>query len=204
MKPGTILAIGVLQMPTVMAMEALPETDYRLERWIALFLALLFFVPFIASAQESQLSLVCSGNTAFLQRTSSAPADAFMIDDPRLVAGPIEQALCSDVAVPTPVQVFGSTLDYRCDEADDEGLVECVLELDGQPLAKRVAFETEQLKVRISFAGDLDRDGRLDLLVDVARNRFDYRPALFLSSPAAIGESVLRVAELSHSSRNRP
>jgi len=204
MNPGTILAIGVLQMPTVMAMEADFETNYRLERWIALFLALLFFVPFIANAQESQLALVCSGNTAFLQRTSNAPANAFVIDDPRLVAGPIEQALCSDVAVPTPVKVFGSTLDYRCGEADDEGIIECVLELDGQPLAKRVAFETEQLQVRVSFAGDLDRDGRLDLLVDVARNRFDYRPALFLSSPAPAGEAVLRVAELSHSSRNRP
>jgi hypothetical protein len=204
MNPGTILAIDVLQMPTVMAMEAPFETNYRLERWIALFLALLFFIPFVANAQESQLSLVCSGNTAFLQRTSSAPAGAFVIDDPRVAAGPIEQALCSDVAVPTPVTVFGSTLDYRCGEADDEGLLECVLELDGQPLAKRVAFETEQLKVRVSFAGDLDRDGRLDLLVDVARNRFDYRPALFLSSPAAAGDSVLRVAELSHSSRTRP
>ncbi len=204
MKPGTILAIGVLQMPTVMVMETPLETNYRLERWIALFLALLFFIPFVANAQESQLSLVCSGNTAFLQRTSSAPAGAFAIDDPRLVAGPIEQALCSDVPVPTPVTVFGSTLDYRCGEADDEGLLECTLELDGQPLAKRVAFETEQLKVRVSFAGDLDRDGHLDLLVDVARNRFDYRPALFLSSPAATGDSVLRVAELGHSSRTRP
>ena len=202
MNPGTILAIGVLQMPTVMAMEANLETNYRLERWIALFLALLFFVPFIANAQESQLALTCSGNTAFLQRTSNAPANAFVIDDPRLVAGPVEQALCSDVPVPTPVKVFGSTLDYRCGEADDEGILECVLELDGQPIAKRVAFETEQLMVRVSFAGDLDRDGRLDLLVDVARNRFDYRPALFLSSPAPAGDAVLRVA--SHSSRNRP
>lgn len=202
MNPGTILAIGVLQMPTVMAMEANLETNYRLERWIALFLALLFFVPFIANAQESQLALVCSGNTAFLQRTSNAPADAFITDDPRLVAGPVEQALCSDVPVPTPVKVFGSTLDYRCGEADDEGILECVLELDGQPIARRVAFETEQLMVRVSFAGDLDRDGRLDLLVDVARNRFDYRPALFLSSPAPSGDAVLRVAN--HSSRNRP
>jgi hypothetical protein len=204
MNPGTILAIGVLQMPTVMAMEANLETTYRLERWIAVFLALLFFVPFMANAQESQLALVCSGNTAFLQRTSSAPANAFVIDDPRLVAGPVEQALCSDIPVPTPVKVFGSTLDYRCGDADDEGIIECTLELDGQPLAKRVAFETEQLMVRVSFAGDLDRDGRLDLLVDVARNRFDYRPALFLSSPAPAGDAVLRVAELSHSSRNRP
>jgi hypothetical protein len=204
MNPGTILAIGVLHMPTVLVMETPIETDYRLERWIALFLALLFFVPFIASAQESPMALVCSGNTAFVQRTSSAPASAFAIDDPRVVAGPVEQALCSETAVPTPVKLFGSTLDYRCGEADDEGIVECTLELDGHPLAKRVAFENEQLRVRVSFAGDLDRDGRLDLLVDLARNRFDYRPALFLSSPAPAGEAALRVAELSHSSRRMP
>lgn len=179
-------------------------TDYRLERWIAIFLALLFFLPFLASAQESPLALTCTGNTAVLQRVSgSTPSHAFIVSDMRLAAGTVENAVCGELPVPTPVNVFGSTLDYRCGEADDVGIVECVLELDGQPLAKRVAFEDEQLKVLISFAGDLDRDGHFDLLIDVARNRFDYRPALFLSSPARVG-SVVKVAELSQSSRKTP
>lgn len=182
-------------MPTLGVMQAPLETDYRLERWIAVFLALLFFLPFIANAQEAPLALTCSGNTATLQRVSATtPSDAFIVDDLRLAAGTVENALCSQLPVLTPFNVFDSTLDYRCGEADDAGIVECTLELDGQPLAKRVAFEGEQLKVLVSFAGDLDRDGRLDLLVDVARNRFEYRPALFLSSPARNG--VLKVAEL--------
>jgi hypothetical protein len=180
----------------------------RMKTPFAVAAALSFLLPFTAAAQESALALVCSGNGAFLQRTSSAPASAFVIDDPRLVSGPVDKAVCSEVPVATPAKVMfngrEATLDYRCEEADDEGLMQCTLELDHQPLARRVAFENEQLAVRISFAGDLDRDGRLDLLVDVARSRFVYRPALFLSSPAPRGVPLTSVAELSHSSRSNP
>ncbi|MDQ3281030.1 MAG: hypothetical protein M3Q69_06435 [Acidobacteriota bacterium] len=166
--------------------------DYRLERWIALFLALLFFVPFVAKAEESPLALVCSGNNAWLQHASNdAPASAWILEDARLSAGTIAKASCSEVPVPAPAKIAFNgrmaTLDYRCGDADEDGLVDCVLELDGQPLAKRVAFEGEPLKVLVSFAGDLDRDGQLDLLVDVARNAYEYRPALYLSSPGAGG-----------------
>jgi hypothetical protein len=199
-----ILAIVVINMPNQLAMET-QLNDYKLERWIALFLFLLFFLPFVASAQPAGLSLVCSDDAAWLQHVRGE-ADGFVLNDARLTAGTVTKSVCSDLPVPTPAKVsfngMEATLDYTCGEADDAGLVECVLELDGQPLAKRVAFEGEQLKVLVSFAGDLDRDGRLDLLVDVARNRFDYRPALFLSSPAVSG--VLKVAELSHSSRSNP
>jgi hypothetical protein len=34
--------------------------DYRLERWIAVILALMFFLPFVASAEESPLLVVSS------------------------------------------------------------------------------------------------------------------------------------------------
>ncbi len=187
-RTGTILAMDTVGMPNSLVMET-PVADYRLERWIAIFLALLFFLPFVANAQEAApLALVCSGNSATLQYASSAtPSHAWIVRDPRLVVGEIEQAVCSELPVPTPARVFfngaATTLDYRCGEADDEGIVECALERDGEPIAKRVAFENEQLKVLVSFAGDLDRDGQLDLLLDVARNRFEYRPVLFLSAP---------------------
>jgi len=38
--------------------------DYRLERWIAIILALLFFLPFVAQAQEGPLVIVRSGDAA--------------------------------------------------------------------------------------------------------------------------------------------
>ena len=199
-----ILAIVVIDMPNQLAMET-QFNDYKLERWIAVLLFLLFFLPFVASAQPAPLSLVCSDDAAWLQHARGG-AGGFVLIDARLTAGTVTKSVCNDLPVPTPAKVsfngMEATLDYTCEEADADGLVECVLELDGQPLARRVAFEGEQLKVLVSFAGDLDRDGRLDLLVDVARNRFDYRPALFLSSPAPSG--VLKVAELSHSSRSNP
>ena len=36
--------------------------DYRLERWIAVFLALLFLLPFVAHAEERPLAIVRSGD----------------------------------------------------------------------------------------------------------------------------------------------
>ena len=36
--------------------------DYRLERWIAIILALLFLLPFVAQAEERPLAIVRSGD----------------------------------------------------------------------------------------------------------------------------------------------
>jgi hypothetical protein len=44
-------------MTTVMESEV---TSYRLERWIAVILALMFFLPFVANAEESPLAVVSS------------------------------------------------------------------------------------------------------------------------------------------------
>src|SRR5215203_5203480 len=38
--------------------------DYRLERWIAVILALMFFLPFVATAEESPLLVVSSRGAA--------------------------------------------------------------------------------------------------------------------------------------------
>jgi hypothetical protein len=45
------------------------------------------------------------------------------------------------------------------------------------------------------FAGDLDRDGELDLLFDVTDHYNKLQPTLFLSSPAATGEGLLQAAQ---------
>jgi hypothetical protein len=44
------------------------------------------------------------------------------------------------------------------------------------------------------FAGDLDRDGHLDLILDATDHYNVGRPTLYLSSPARDGELVRRVA----------
>lgn len=41
-------------------MEPTAINDYKLERWIAVILALLFFLPFVAQAQESPVALLHS------------------------------------------------------------------------------------------------------------------------------------------------
>ena len=45
------------------------------------------------------------------------------------------------------------------------------------------------------FAGDIDRDGRLDLILDTTDHYNLSRPTLYLSTQAADGELVHRVAE---------
>jgi hypothetical protein len=51
--------------------------DYRLERWIAAILALLFLLPFVAQAEERPLAIVRSGDAASVKLTLDG-ADATM------------------------------------------------------------------------------------------------------------------------------
>lgn len=51
--------------------------DYRLERWLAVILALLFFLPFVAQAEERPLAIVRSGDAAPV-KLSIDGADATM------------------------------------------------------------------------------------------------------------------------------
>ncbi len=46
------------------------------------------------------------------------------------------------------------------------------------------------------WAGDLDRDGRLDLLLDLSEHYNMSQPTLFLSSAATVGELVASVVRL--------
>ena len=48
----------------------------------------------------------------------------------------------------------------------------------------------------ILWAGDIDRDGRLDLLIDMSNHYNVSAPTLFLSSHAGKGQLVARVASL--------
>ncbi|MFP5246789.1 MAG: hypothetical protein ACLGH0_08850 [Thermoanaerobaculia bacterium] len=180
-------------------MELHSENHYRLERWIAVFLALLFFLPFVAKADE--VALVCNGNTAWLQQAGgNTPSHAWVLNDARLRTGAVTVAQCNDLPVATPAKInfngLESTLTWRCAPSDVEGFQQCALMLGEQVLTWRMALDGQEMKVLVSFAGDLDRDSRLDLLVDISRNGREWHPALFLSSAAKNGQLVAKVAEL--------
>lgn len=48
---------------------------------------------------------------------------------------------------------------------------------------------------RLLWAGDLDRDGRLDVLIDLSNHYSVSRPTLFLSAPATGDDKLRKVAE---------
>jgi len=146
-------------MLTVLAMETDVPSDYRLERWIALLLTLLFFLPFVAKADER------------VARVSTASA-------PALIAFQGEQ----------------SSLGWSCKETDIDGFRQCALVLDGRVLTWRMAPEGDELHAAVTFAGDLDRDSRLDLVVEISRNGMPARQVRFLSSAGELPAAVLRTS----------
>ncbi len=60
---GTIFAKTQLRPLMNLVMET-QNRDYRLERWIAIILALLFLLPFVAQAEERPLAIMRSGDAA--------------------------------------------------------------------------------------------------------------------------------------------
>jgi hypothetical protein len=223
-----------------------PETnDYRLERWIAIILSLLFFLPFVARGEEilytstyhpneiqtttgeSFLALI-SGDETSLESTTVAVAavrgpgrdqtltrveapdfeDVFLVRGSRLSAGPVIPADPTPAARRTRASfALGATLyEVRCNcspHADPDGFIDCTLwlEHDGRnqvllrfPVIYEGELETDVLE-RVAFAGDLDRDGRLDLIADVSGHWNEWRVVLFLSSAAEEGDLVAQVAE---------
>jgi len=149
-------------MPTVMVMES-QVPNYRLERWIALFLAMLFFLPFVAKADQP-LALVRTG----------------------------------PVTAPALISFNGndSTVTWRCKSTGIDGFRQCALMLDEQVLTWRMAPEGEELQAVVRFAGDLDHDSGLDLVVDISRNGMEPRRVRFLSTAAKQRQPRPQIAEL--------
>ena len=232
------------------------RTDYRLERWIAAILFLLFFLPFVANADEilytdrfhgdevtarsgeSFLALVCGKEQCVLQPvkiqvnaeydpivdaegestgkrvTALGVEDVYLLKSKRLHPGVVTQAVPPStellpVSKPQAIALGSSkyVLQYRCASTPDpEGFVDCrlVMESGGttQVLAEFPAISHDgkinalDVEQSVNFAGDLDHDGKLDLIANVSGHWNEWRAALFLSSAAKDGELVARVAEL--------
>ena len=165
--------------------------DYRLERWIAIILSLLFLLPFVAQGEEIVYSL--PPETIGWVSTSGSVTAADRATDPARTSATFE---------------LGEEIyDVRClcdAHADPEGFVDCTLLLEHNgvqqallrfPAMDEGGIERVSIVERVTFAGDLDRDGRLDLIADVSGQWNEWRVALFLSSAAEEGELVAQVAE---------
>ncbi len=216
-------------------------TDYRLERWLAVLLALLFFLPFVAKADdvafanasyhghempfktgEEFLAFNESGALAPVRIRVTREHDP-IVDQERENTGKrvalkgfdeytlilrgrtlhpgkvtcakpdyLEPAMDKKLTITlggTKSHVF-----YRCTKTD----CAFVLETDGVAqklfsIEKDMLLEVNHI---INFAGDLDHDGRLDLIMNSSRHWNETRPTLFLSTSAKSGQLVGRTAEI--------
>lgn len=149
------------------------SNDYRLERWLAILLSLLFFLPFVARADDIAF-------TGSFHGEDMPYADG----EKTFTLGGAEYEVS-----------------YRCGET------ECALVLASGEISQdlvtieivREGREVNTLDVVhvIHFAGDVDHDGRLDLIADLSRHWNESRPTLWLSSAAKDGQLVGMTAELS-------
>jgi hypothetical protein len=133
---------------------------------------------------------------------------------PGLRSGPVEQATvtaASTDAAPAPVRMIALhvhryRLETRCDATplrhvdaqpqhrcrfllDDGRRAQTVLEANAwyEPGVARLVTDAP---AEVLFAGDLDRDGRPDLVIDLTDHYNVARPTLLLSSQAAAGQLV--------------
>ena len=126
-----------------------------------------------------------------------------------LRAGPLpvalseEQPLSAQVELPFALKTTQYRLVTRCRPVDDA--FRCQVSLDSSA-GSQVLFDESGEKVgdapadfrsdgpSLLFAGDLDGDGRVDLLIDTSDSKLMSRPTLYLSGAAKDGEQVHEVA----------
>ena len=106
-----------------------------------------------------------------------------------------------DYRITTACSVSGDTsveqTQFDCRVMLEDGMrAQQLFDLGGYSAPGSTAVLTgDDGNARLIFAGDLDRDGRLDLIFDVSDHYNVSRPTLFLSSQAAVGELVRQVAQ---------
>ncbi|HVE72550.1 MAG TPA: hypothetical protein VNI54_14390 [Thermoanaerobaculia bacterium] len=226
-------------------MNRMESNNYRLERWLAFLLSLLFLLPFVAKADDIAFANASYHGDEMPYRNG----EQFLAFTPECVLVPVkiqvkrehDEIVDNDgeitgkhvalpgfedytfilrgknlhpgkvtTAKPDYVELqpnfekvaitLGSTsshIYYRCRKTS------CALLLETNGVTQElVSVEANQemlleLAHTVNFAGDLDHDGRLDLIVNASRHWNETRPTLFLSTAAKEGQLVGETASLS-------
>ena len=71
---------------------------------------------------------------------------------------------------------------------------EGVILLNGKQIVRRTNLD--KVDFSLMFAGDIDGDGKLDLVIDFASDTGEFKVVLFLSSCALPGQPVQQVGEI--------
>lgn len=195
------------------------------ERWLALDAASGHsrLVPAVVRVRAVEDALLDEPGQRTGREVSSpvAPQAVAFLRGPGLRAGPVPSATVTEhaqAASPVPerrIELAGVRyrLATRCtpqlQRSDTaQALYDCTVTLWQGTRSQRLhvftaytetadsaAVPVADVAVTLLFAGDLDRDGRLDLLLDTSDHYNLSRPTLLLSAPAAPGALVQRVAE---------
>ena len=190
------------------------------ERWLALRVdgddAALVMTTLAVRAVEDPL-LDAAGQRSGLAVSSADDATIVMyLRGSGLRGGRIERARVEPATGPLPstIGLRGRhyRLDARCDATPFEHVeaqahYACRIVLDDGERTRTLATMSGYYEVgattislgddaspRLLFAGDIDRDGRLDLILDTTDHYNKSRPTLFLSSPARPDDVILEVA----------
>jgi hypothetical protein len=224
------------------------QTDYRIERWLAIILSLLFFLPFVAKADDvlignydydgdempyrdgehflaldgemlvpvkigvrqqhddiadnegehtgKRVTVAGFGETWLLVRGKRLHPGKFVLATPE----DAELKVGAKVSFRLGKDSYGLT--YRC-SAD---ACTCALVLAHGGVEQDLvivrarqyegSFDLLDVMHHVHLAGDLDHDGRLDLIANLSTHYNETRPTLWLSSAAKPGQLVGKTAEL--------
>jgi hypothetical protein len=153
----------------------------------------------VSSALGDKAMMFLRGGNLVAGRIESArvtPAERESAAPPRYIIGFNGR----DYRISTVCSASGDTsaeqTQFDCRVMFEAGMAQRLFDLGGySPPGSTAVLTGDDGNAKLIFAGDLDRDGRLDLIFDVSDHYNVSRPTLFLSSQAAVGELVRQVAQ---------
>lgn len=152
--------------------------------------------------QEATLEYALIANDPDRLNAATKPRGAWFVfrEVPGLKAGPVAEAVCASDAplshnTVLPMTLHGEAYELRVTAAD-QLLHKAVITLrhgGESQVIYRMQNEIDEAHVALHFAGDLDGDGKLDLVMTNSPKYSWYPTTLYLSSAAKPGELVREV-----------